>query len=104
MNRKQLENLLDDLAGDGRLLDGKGVMLARIRILDTYDQLMRVVQAADDVLMFGSRIEHYFDGRPVGNAPSHRHKNAPYWDMDGKRCEWCASWTSLQDQVREVLK
>ncbi len=104
MNREQLENHLLDIAGQGRNLTHLGVLQAQRRVLALFDKYERLAEAADEVVRNGSSLERYFDGRAEGNAPSHRHKIPPKWDMDGSTCHWCSSWTLLRKLLDERAK
>lgn len=61
----------------------------------------RLELAARLLVRAGSRE---FDDRPPRNAPGHRHKAAPYWDLDGRKCDWCAAWNDLYLALRALDK
>ena len=101
MNREQLENLLIDISGHGSNLTRLGVLHAQRRVLAFLDKYERIANAAEDVVRNGSSSERYFDGRELGNAPSHRHKEPPKWDMTGETCTWCSSWMLLRKLLED---
>lgn len=102
MNRDELQNALLDLVGKGRNLSWSGQLQVMSRITAHWDKLQALVDAADDVIRTGSSSENYFDGRPEGNAPSHRHSKPPKWDHNKENCGWCVVWMRMRTLVREI--
>lgn len=97
MNRDQLEQLLLDLCGEtDKNLSWAGQRQVIQRVLVAWDHLQTIVDSSEDVIRAGSLTDAYFDGRPEGNGPGHRHEKPGVWDSSNETCGWCSVWTRLR--------
>jgi len=89
----------DYAEGDDAALDGLQDVVANLDAeFAAPSSPYQKVEAAVRLLMRAGSRE--FDDRPAKNAPGHRHKAAPYWDLDGRRCDWCHAWNELYLALR----
>jgi hypothetical protein len=99
---QQIVSLLDTLFDLDNDLTERGMRQTKARILVHVERYRRLHAATINLYRLGLQMEKFFDNRPPGNGPSHRHKNPPKWDHDGSTCEWCAAWITLNTLLSEM--
>jgi hypothetical protein len=104
VKKEQLEEILKDFRGEtDKNISWAGLRQLSHRVLMHFDRMQNLLDAAEEVLRCGVS-DRYFDGRPEGNAPSHRHMKPGIWDSSGEVCGWCNAWNIMRKQVRDLVE